>query len=76
MAHPPLISLTIICETLQLDTKRDGYRHSPFGSLVKALKKKWKLRYVEDGEDVVRLSWHGRTLWDEETADMVSYFFV
>lgn len=72
MAHPPIISLTIICETLQIETKLDGYRRSPFGSLVEILKKRWKLRYVEEGEDVVRLSWHGRILGDEETSGMVS----
>lgn len=42
---------------------------------MEILKKRWKLRYVEEGEDVVRLSWHGRILGDEETSDMVSYFF-
>lgn len=71
-AGPALIRLTILCQPLRIHAMIDGYRNATFGVLVQRLKDCWKLRYMEDGVDVVRLTWHGRRLGDDETPDSVS----
>jgi len=66
----------LTCSSLNVSTTfalRPDYR---FSEVLRQIKGIWKLRYVEDGKDVVRLRWHGKILEATDTPESVSDFYT